>query len=49
MAQSQFRFVTWNLKYTTSEQSYRARWEFLKTSVEWDVIARQEVSAAAWR
>ena len=41
------RFATWNLKYSDGKESFR-RLDFLK-SLEWDVIALQEVSSAAWQ
>ena len=47
--QTQFRFVTWNMRYTTSVPNCRARWDFLLNDIQWDVLALQEVSDAAWR
>ena len=42
------RFATWNLNYSDEgKESYR-RLDFLK-SLEWDVVALQEVSSEAWQ
>jgi len=43
---NRLRFATWNLKASSWEHS-RRRLEFLK-SIDWDVIALQEVSEKAW-
>ena len=41
------RFATWNLNYSDEKESFR-RLDFLK-SLEWDIVALQEVSSIAWQ
>ena len=42
------RFATWNLKYPDDGKESFRRLDFLK-SLEWDVVALQEVSSIAWQ
>ena len=42
------RFATWNLKYPDDGKESFQRLDFLN-SLEWDVLALQEVSSAAWQ